>query len=513
MPLDLSCPACRFVFPVTEARHPIGVLCPGCETKLTAEFRRIPVPAPGESPYELLVKTGSPAGSQSESETSGKKLSLDDEDRARQSGSMAVVIVSTLGALLSAVAALGLLGYFLFTDLESQRSETVRVNPVQNNTTPNQPRNSRPNPNNNNPRPNPNDNNPRPIPEPPKKKADRFDLKPVPGTLPAITPAKLPASPSVIDFGPANGRVGAVAVAAGGRYLFMHFPDTRKLGLFDTAKGQMIAGIDADGGDVKLAAGIDRAVAYIPNAKLVRVYSLPDLRRLYDASTTMVFHANTIAMGNRTNGPLIMCDPFGEIFLYDVGLTELKEIEGAQKKPGVHSGTVLAFPDGTGFSTFEQRSLQSVKVLTESALNWKVTNMANTPYPGVDGLLYGNGVINDKNGREIRFTGAPGGGSGTIFIPAIDSASHFLKIVPVNTPGPRSKKTVVVTVHANRNAATPVAGTATITGTTELEGMMDPFGRIATSLDQNFFLIEQAKLLVILQQDRKKLTMYSLDLK
>ena len=63
MPLDANCPKCRHVFPITEARSMIGVSCPGCETELTAEFRKRATPEPGQHPYELFVSLGRPAGS------------------------------------------------------------------------------------------------------------------------------------------------------------------------------------------------------------------------------------------------------------------------------------------------------------------------------------------------------------------------------------------------------------------------------------------------------------------
>src|SRR4051812_21832084 len=118
MPLDLNCPKCRHVFPVTEARHPVGVQCPGCDAELTAEFRRLPVPTPGESPYELLVTIGRPPGTPPVLSSGGKAMKLDDEEKERHGGGMGMVIGVGLGAMIITLAGLGATGYFLFTHMD-----------------------------------------------------------------------------------------------------------------------------------------------------------------------------------------------------------------------------------------------------------------------------------------------------------------------------------------------------------------------------------------------------------
>jgi hypothetical protein len=116
MPLDLDCPKCRHVFPVTEARHPVGVQCPGCAAELTAEFRRLPVPTPGQPHYELLVSVGRPPGS-APPPPAGKPRKADDGEK-RKGGSMAVVVLAGLGALVVTLGGLGAVGYVLFTNMD-----------------------------------------------------------------------------------------------------------------------------------------------------------------------------------------------------------------------------------------------------------------------------------------------------------------------------------------------------------------------------------------------------------
>jgi hypothetical protein len=132
MPLDLNCPKCQHVFPVTEARHPVGVQCPGCDSELTAEFRKRPTPiTPGQPPYELLVAPGRPANSPA---TAGKsmQLRLEDEEeeggKRRGGGSVMVVVLAGVGALLIALGGLGTTGYFLFTNLDTSDATINNLN-------------------------------------------------------------------------------------------------------------------------------------------------------------------------------------------------------------------------------------------------------------------------------------------------------------------------------------------------------------------------------------------------
>ena len=80
MPLDLTCPKCTHLFPVTEARHPVWVQCSRCEADLTAEFKKVQAPLPGQPAYELLVTPGKPAGAAAPAAAGAKPLRLDDDE-------------------------------------------------------------------------------------------------------------------------------------------------------------------------------------------------------------------------------------------------------------------------------------------------------------------------------------------------------------------------------------------------------------------------------------------------
>jgi len=521
MPLDLNCPKCQHAFPVLESRQPVGVECPHCDTELTAEFRKRAAPMPGESPFELLVTEGRPADAPPPSAAQPMRLDEENEERSRGGGSMTIVVIAGLGAFLVAIGALGAAGYVLFTNLDTSDSTigsigsgTTGTNPKGNTNTPG-PRISKGNKGTKGVvipgTPDPEQWEP---PPPPKKKADTFELKPVSGPLPAIAEPPLPADPSNV---PLPGRVGTIAVGGGGRYLVLHFPDQGKLGIFDAATARFNAA-DADPGDARLAAGLSRAVLYVPGPKVFRVYSLPDLGKEFDASVDLFFGVQSMVMGSRTNGPLLVDAGFGEVRLYDIA-GAFTEIEGAMgKPPGIHSSTggLRASPDGTAFATFDGvRNDQRTSILTAAGRKWKVSpDVGVVPFPGGDGNFYGNGVVLNRNGQDQRFGGI-GAASDHWFVPAVSGNTYFLKVAPATVgTAPRDKKTITVTVHANKKSDTPVVGTPALTDLPEFEGFRDIFStRVNVVLDQHLFLVPEAKLLVILPNTKDRLVLRKVDSK
>ena len=63
----------------------------------------------------------------------------------------------------------------------------------------------------------------------------------------------------------------------------------------DTPAPPALYAVNADTGDVRLAAGLSRVVLYVRGPKIFRVYSLPDLAKQFDASVDMFFSAPSIA--------------------------------------------------------------------------------------------------------------------------------------------------------------------------------------------------------------------------
>jgi hypothetical protein len=499
MPQELSCPKCEYVFAVTEARHPVGVQCPGCAAELTAEFRRVPVPTPGESPYELVVSVGRPAGSATPG--SGKKpLPLDDDEGSGKGGggSMAMVVLAGLTALAVTLGGLGVTGYYLFTNMDVPETSS---------STYSSPRNNNPF-GGGNPKVNPKGGGipgggipggGNPIPPPPK---DVFDLRPAAANAPPITAPAIAADGATIELG---GKAGAVAVGGGGKYLIMHIPDRGELKLFDASKGDVTAtvnGVDTTS-DIKLAAGVSRAFLYVPSTGVLRVYSLPTLRHEFDTGAPMT-GATSIAMGSRTNGPMLMVGN-GEVVLVDVS-GQVREVEGSRGRPAVNAQHARATPDGTAFAMFSVvRSTQTVRLLTVVNRKWNVTELGRMmPFPGPDGNFYGYGAAVDRTG-SVRVS--PPAANWTWLVPSATADASFLKVVPANTgTAAKPKRTITVTAHRATNPNAPLAGAPTLTGLPEFEGFAVGTG-LKTNLvfDEHLFFIPEAKMLATITNDRTKL--------
>jgi hypothetical protein len=510
MPQDVTCPRCSHSFPVTEARHAFTVACPRCEAPLTAEFKKPAVPPEAGQPhYELLVKPGALPGNTAPPPVPRKKKTDDDDEPTRRGGSAMVVLVSGGLGLLFVLGGLSLTGWYLFTQIDVETASSSRSGSSSSSS------GSRGvTPKNTGPKVNPvitDPGFPSPPVFPPKPK-DTFDLRPAVGPLPAIAEPTLPADPSNADLG---GKVGQIAVGGGGRYLVMHFPDKGQLGLFDVSTAQLYF-TEADNGDVRLAAGLSRAVVYSPGANIFRVYEIPSMKKQYDFTSSNLNGLRSIAMGSRTNGPLLGNGTFGDPVLIEVGANEMKEVEGSRKQhTGLHWNMLRAAPDGTAFTTFDGfRPNQRTTLLTVENRQWKVQkDIADVPFPGGDGNLYGNGVVLNRSGQDQRFGGV-GAGSGTWFVPAASGTTHFLKVAPFEIGvGFKAKKTMKVTVHANRNSEAAVA-TVNLAGLPEFDDLMDRFGRHPTvALDQHLFLVPEAKLLVTLTSSKDRLVLRRLDLR
>src|ERR1044071_7412859 len=142
MPQDATCPSCKHVFPVTEARQPFTVPCPECETELTMEFKKpANTPDARQPPFDLLVKKG--ALPESNTLPPEKKRKDDDDDEPKRKGGSAMIVLLSGGfGLFLVFAGLGVSGCFLFTQIDYDVAASG-----------NWPGSNRPNNNNNN-RPN-----------------------------------------------------------------------------------------------------------------------------------------------------------------------------------------------------------------------------------------------------------------------------------------------------------------------------------------------------------------------
>jgi hypothetical protein len=461
--------------------------------------------------------------------------------KQRGGGSVAGVLVAGLGTLLLSVSGLGATGYYLFNNLEPHHHHHAGKQ---------QPHTPLPPP-------------PYPLTSEPTlpttlATSTKFNLKPALGMMPSIVAPPLPADPATIDLMEKNGKAGAVAVGGGGRYLVIHFPEQGLLDVFDFSEGKFMGAISTDKGDVKLAAGLSRVVLS-PGGGVFRVYSLPSLARQYEGSIDLAGGVTEMAMGNRTDGPLFVSNPAGDVALLDLTGSGIQEVKEARRRFDFVPTNLRALPDGTAFiSSMLQYSATSythnVKLITESHRDWQITSLGSPVCtPGSDGNFYGNlaGAM-DRKGQTLGFTFQYGVSPGrTWFIPALTRQSdapftqqgYILRInsglmsIPVTPPQPApqpvpqpvlqpdqkavvpppprityiTKQSLFVTVHANGSLAM-LPNVPMLRVLPEFDGLVDSNGIAKPTLDQHFFLVPEAKLLVILSGDRTKLVLRKLNI-
>ncbi len=508
MPQDAACPKCEFSFPVTEARHAYTVACPQCDSQMTVEFQKPSAPPPpGEPPYELLVRAGALPVSNAVAEKRRKHDDDDDREKGKSRGGSAMIVLLSGGlGLLVVLLGLGATGWFLFTQIDVETASNNSNNNMRNNF-----------PNNQNKGGNNNNNNTKGIfpgtpgggDIPPTKPKDEFDLSPLPGNVPNIFAPTLPAAVSNVTF---DGKVGAIAIGGGGRYLVLHFPDQGELRLFDVANASIVATTASDTGTVFLAAGAQKVVLYSQTGQTFRVYSLPELRKLYDAKSPDGLHG--IAMGSRTNGPMLSVSVFGTVALWKITDRDMTEVPNSTSRQEVHwRGPVRATPDGTAFSTFDSLNARDKStLLTVANRTWKVQkDVGQVPFAGLDGNFYGNGVVMNRNGQDQRFGGI-GAGSNQWFVPSPTNKDFFLKVSPTTIgAGAKRKSTIVVTVHRDRDGDKVATGTQTFTDLPEFDGFVERFNNQASvPFDQHLFLVPEAKVLITLPKEKDRVVIRKL---
>jgi hypothetical protein len=476
------------------------------------EFQKPSVPPEaGQPPCNLQVKPGALADT-SAAPAKAKKRNDDDGEEKRGGGSAMIVLLSGGLGLLFVLGGLTLTGWFLFTQIDMEEQASNRPN----NNRPNNPGNNPGNSGqkgNNNPNQPPKGNTgqiggfPFDPPDPPKPKEMFFDLRPVPGTLTAITP------PADLDEGVSKkfpiGRVDSVAVGGGGRYIVFHSPEGR-FQLFDVNACDVVKEITMnENGNVLMTAGANTLVVALPNSpKQLRVYSLPALKQVNEFTLPMVFGARSITMGAGTNGPLLAVDPFGEAVLMDINTG--KAIEGASGKIGIAHNQVRATHDGKMFLAGNGfRGDDKFSTLTESLRKWQVRSPdIASAYLSPDGKrIYGKNQIVSPNGDRIA--GKAEGITNVVwYVPAVTATGNYFLRVNEARVGPKSKNGVSISLHKDKDVDKPVL--PAWDGLTEAERLVNANSVLVDALDKHLFFIPEAKLLVILNHDKTQIVVRKL---
>ncbi len=367
MPLHVTCSGCQATLAAPDSAAGKAVRCPKCRAVIAVPAAI--TPEPNGPPREPLAKKAAPVETLPEVEDDRPRRRRpaddeEDEDRPRRKRDEEEpapvrrqrpaakkgnwVLPATLGAvLLGFLLFCGLGGwgaYLLLSSLSEQvaqnapppeavpaAAEAPQAAPV---APPFNPAPAGPPPGNPAPRA---PVAPPPAPpvrpaEPPKPTDVLLKMPPLPAAVP-IQPPPLKGETTV----PLPDTIGALAVGGHGRFLVLHFPKLRKLGVFDVNEAKLKEFIPVGEDTVHFAAGMTKLVIYLPGSNTVQRWDLVTQQREHLGK--MPGERGKIVsfcMGDASAGPLLICDERGGVRFHD--LTTFEEMPYKVNGQGLGSG-------------------------------------------------------------------------------------------------------------------------------------------------------------------------------
>jgi len=534
MLVDVKCPQCRDVIPVTESVGEQKIDCPACGENFTVPGagKTNPKPAP-----ESKAKPKDRDEPRSKKSARRSRRDDDDEDdrpkRREEDGSGGMVGLLVFGGIGLAILAVGfgITAWLIFSpksepDVAENKAKTENkaTNPVPNrNTAPN---NTTPPNGKNQPglpagpfeadpplRPKggqPANEDPVPPEKFPKAEPPRPMRPEKPD--PADAPPPAPAAPAVMLPAAAE----QVALGAGGKLLFLHLKANRQVAVFDPAEKKVVKYVPASDDEVLLAAGRDHLILGYPKLKKIERVSLAtfEMEKAMDVPSKWPLRA--IGLGANATGPLLAaCGdfPFGdEFFLIDLAVMKRYTYDTVIKNPGVHPDAatrIWAAHDGRTFSA-TSGGLSKPHAYQMRTTGWLVSaSPCNPPLLGADGeMVFGGGQIATVNGQAIGEKRGDRGKS-VWYFPA--AQGPFFLSLNERTFGqwPNEKKFPELQVHVGRDQRALV----TLPELPELKDFADFFFQQAKPLDQHVFFLPNSNALAILPVTRDRIHLRTLDVK
>lgn len=521
VPLDILCPSCRSAFPVTNAGASFHVECPSCDAGIGVSVEHPDSHRIGSVPRASARLAAAPAG-KALPPSAALAAADDDEDARKRGGNRSigwVVFVGSGVGLVLVLAGLGVTGYFLFTNLDTDdpqpTARTAAAGPVRT-ATPNTPR-----PAPFTPTPSPFTPTPTPplttIPTP-KIPAPKVTPKPKPKDATAIVWKDAPVTKVDIPAMPAGGQdtytiafprgLDQVRVGGGGRYVVATFRSPRKMVVYDLCSGKTVAETALDTNVLSFAVGMNKLVMLQPNRRVLKVYTFPEMQPLGDVQLTgLQLPPDAVAMGSHTNNPVFVVGST-EVSLVDLELMGM--VEGSAKTingPGFGSrGEVRASHDGKLFGFASGNWMQTYKVENGKWVERRLSAGTLPLIGATTDLLYGDGQLYTPDGQPVGpRVSAPD--RRVALVPATHG-TQFVKITELLPPQP--KQGPVVTVHNGREIGIPAV---TLGEIPEL-GSPIPllFGGDAAYLDRQVFFVPGAKVLAFIPRTKDKLILRRLKL-
>ncbi len=399
------------------------------------------------------------------------------------------------------------------------------------------------------PRPNPNEKKSSPDPVNPRTEIRPAEVPPpmpfVPNPPPGFVPAPAPKPARPIRFPAVEplpieakhdvkdrrtltlpGEVAAVCIGGGGRFVCFHFEKLRQIGIFDMTVARIAKYLPVTGDGIAMAAGMDRLVVYDRNADVFVRWNLRTFEKEATLSNPTGKPASRLLMGAASAGPLVLVP---------------------KTDPNGWGGGETAFVDPVSFKLYD---VANPFKNTGRAPNWNAATISD------DGQLIVGPIGWGSNGEFLFFR--PGNPPDSQTVPGIHAATarpssdgrfvysvsttHTASGTLVPAAGGIAAEVVVPSFQRNlvfrafnRNtgpggAFPPFhdrAADEELDFKFYMEGQPSPFvtwtrqvapvkanrynPNATVTVDQRYFLVPDAKLLVILSSSNDKLFLHSFD--
>jgi hypothetical protein len=332
-----------------------------------------------------------------------------------------------------------------------------------------------------------------PLPEP-------IEIKPAP--IKAETPYKLPET------------VSAVRVGGGGRFLVLHFPKMRKLGIFDVNEAKIVRFISLSEDDVHFAAGMTKLLVFLPGVRLLQRYDLLSGQREKMGRLDGLPEQgklDSFCMGHASAGPLLISTASHGVLLYNPDTFRTIPLPtGLGIGNGLYwagaTGRVFGFTGNGG----HPNGVHAV-VLDGAARHYGEHRSCYYVMPGPDDRhVYpgGHGVLSVeiKPVTNVPLALSHDGFASHLYLPAAHGPFYLHAMTIGISPGPEKAKQGTLTVFMLGNKEPIATFENTVVcgfGSEALRGL---------GIEHTIHLVPKAKLLVVIPATRDELRLYPADL-
>jgi putative Ig domain-containing protein len=503
MPVHVACPGCGGLCPVAEEHLGKSLRCTACGRVFRGER-----PAPGPEPVPEALRTepgGPPPRRRDDDRPPPRRPRYDDDYRRpppRSSSSSAWIWILVAVCVLPFFACAGLIvvgalggfvSYFAVSSSGSVSSAPVAtaIDPAEvDQAAPGFP------------------GGPGvpggPQGPPPAVRPDPVVIPPPP---PAAIRAPNLAQEKVVRMLPAP--VTDVTAGGGGRYLILNLPSKKQLAVFDANTAEVVKYLPAGGDDVLIAAGMDKLVVLRKGGSKVERWSLTTFEREAEAELSLDVPAAAAAMGEASNGPLVVSavnwPVLGETAFFDVLKMQRIDMDAAFDRHGFFETSpdvfLRASADGRVFAC--QQSLggtvQTCVWTLGDVQKYAGGNGVSRPVPGPDGAaIYTNRGVFDVQMKQLHpFSEAA-------FVPA--HGGPFYLSLSSDAPGAPEGRKAEVSLYLS-DYTQPFTTLADVEGAEPAKG----FNPDRLTPDKRLHLIPAAKLFVSIPRSNDRLVVRRFD--